>query len=83
MRSVAKATARRFARDLRGELVHAAGCVFRDSERCATHDVATHDGMKIYFELCAALGVPLPVVKVPRSLRAALGRTVGGRHDRP
>lgn len=78
MRSVAKATARRFARDLRIELVHAAGCVFRDSERCATLEVATPEGMSGYFELCDALGVVLPVVRVPRSLRAVLGRTVGG-----
>lgn len=80
MRTAAKARASRLARDLRWELVHAAGCVFReDPERCATVGVVSAEGVNVYLEECASLGVGLPVVKVPRSLRAVLGATVGGR----
>jgi hypothetical protein len=82
MRSAAKAAARKMARDLRGELVHAAGCVFRGNEVCATQLVATPEGYQVYFEECAKLGVRLPMVRVPKSLRSALGRTIGGRAER-
>jgi hypothetical protein len=79
MRSAAKSQARRFARDLRWELVHAAGCVYSGSERCAAVSAVNQETVELYASLCAALGQRLPVVHVPRSLRPKLGATVGGR----
>lgn len=77
MRTAAKTQAHCLARSLRGELVHAAGCVFRGNVPCVVHAVATHEGVGWYLDDCAELGVTPPLVRVPRSLRAALGRTIG------
>lgn len=66
LRRIGKVRAR-IRREARKELVHAAGCVFRfDPEVCATRLLDSVD---------LASG---PIVSVPRSLRARLGRWVGG-----
>jgi hypothetical protein len=66
--------AARVAQDLRWELVHAAGCAFRTGRnRCAT-------AMTLDPESVTEFPPDSPRrVSVPRSLRPALGRYIGGQ----
>lgn len=75
--------AARLASDLRWELVHAAGCVWR-TRNATTAPCATRDAIDRgyipgeYADDMRELGVKPRRVSVPRSLRPTLGRWIGG-----
>lgn len=76
--------AARLATDLRWELVHAAGCVWRTrndfTAPCATRDAIERGYTPGDYALDRQrLGVKPRLVSVPRSLRPTLGRYVGGQ----